>query len=702
MKKYLALPIIALALLAVFIFVGCGAKETPAPPVTAEAPPVQESEEISESDESTEDSEHHESLEETSEHEVEVPPVQGSEDIDEPSEEISEHESEEAHEESRVAKEEVHSEAKPEAAMPMVEIPSSSVLHLIPEYAAGLIYCPSLIELDNRINMLALDLMPTAESPEVIAGILANTFGAGFESLAELEEIGLDLNQDFAIFMTSLNSPDLSATVHLSDPAAMKQVIDAESEGSAPIEYNGVTYWNAAGGGGSFAIIDNILVFSRSSDVCESVIDTYNKTKPAVTTNPDYGTFLADVAAGTAQLAVHFDLEPIVPVLSASLEGESESMQDSLESDPAVMSVAPILKGVFDTVINMLGQLKSLSATLEVEGTDVKLEPFLKFKSNSEILGALKKMGPKELALLDGLPSPAFMNGAFQGKPELMVEMGVFWLKMFSQDSDPEQVEILASLVKQMEDFYGALAEEWAFSVNFGSSIIPDYLVIYGLKDEQKAKVYMEEELLKQLQDSMALVGNMVGDTANLNMYQGAYQGESIMHNGVEIKSYIFPNFGASFGEMPAEAAGLMPAEWHWYYAFTDSHLFMVMGSPELLKMNLDNRAGIGTASNFSGEPSYEKLVTALGLENNLFLAISPMTAINSILPIIAKGVNPDDAAGMQMLAGLLMNMPENYGIGFSAKVDEGGIGAKLFLALADFRQLIQIVTMMQGMGQMQ
>ena len=672
MKKYLALPIITLALLAVFIFVGCGAKEMPAPPVTAEAPPVQEAEKVSESDKSTEESEHHESPEKT-----------------------LEHKSEEAHEESRATEE----------AMPMVEIPSSSVLHLIPEHAAGLIYCPSLVELDNRINMLAMDLMPTAESPEVIAGILANTFGAGFENLAELEEIGLDLNQDFAIFMTSLNTPDLSATVQLSDPAAMKQVIDAESEGTAPIEYNGVTYWNAAGGGGSFAIIDNILVFSRSSDVCESVIDTYNKTKPAVTTNPDYRTFLADVAAGTAQLAVHFDLESIVPILSASLKEESESMRDSLESDPASMSVAPILKGMLNTVISMLGQLKSLSATLEVEGTDVKLEPFLNFKSNSKVLGALKEMAPKELALLDGLPSPAFMNGAFQGKPELMVEMGMFWLKMFSQDSDPEQAKILASLVKQMEDFYGALTGEWAFTVNFGSSIIPDYLVIYGLEDAQKAKVYMEDGLLKQLQDSMALVGNMVGDTANLNMYQGAYQGESLRHNGVEIKSYVFPNFGASFGEMPAEAAGLMPAEWHCYYAFTDSHLFMVMGSPELLKMNLDNRAGIGTASNFSGEPSYEKLVTALGLENNLFLAISPMTAINSILPIIAKAVNPenpDDAAGMQMLAGLLMNMPENYGIGFSAKVQEGGIGAKLFLALADFKQLIQIVTMMQGMGQMQ
>ena len=649
MKKYLALPIIALALLAVFMFVGCGAKEVPVPPVTAEAPPVQESEEISESEESTEESEHHGSLEETSEHEAEAPPVQGSEDIDdshesteddehnESSEETSEHESEEAHGESHTAEAEIHSEATPEVAMPIVEIPSSSVLHLIPKHAAGLIYCPSLVELDNRINMLALDLMPTTESPEVIAGILANTFGAGFESLAELEEIGLDLNQDFAIFMTALNPPDLSATVHLSDPAAMKQVIDAESEGSAPTEYNGVTYWNAAGGGGSFAIIDNILVFSRSSDVCESVIDTYNKTKPAVTTNPDYRTFLADVAAGTTQLAVHFDLESIVPGLSASLEEESESMQDSLESDPTAMSAAPFLTGMFDTAIDMLEQLKSLSATLEVEGTDVKLAPFLKFKSNSKILDTLKGMPPKELALLDGLPSPVFINGALQGNPELMLEMSMFWLKMVAQDPDPEQAEVLASLLKQTEDFYGALTEEWAFSLNFSNSILPDYLIIYGLKDEQKAKTYIVEALIKQLQDAVTLVQNMTGEGAALGMYEGAYQGESISHNGVEINSYVFPNFGSAFGAMSPEAGQLMPNEWHWYYAFTDGHLFLSIGSLEMLKMNLDNRAGLDAASNFSGEPSYEKLVTALGLENNLFLAISPMTAINSILPVIAK-----------------------------------------------------------------
>ena len=687
MKRCLFLPLIALTLLTMLVFAGCGAKETPPVPITTEAPVThQESEKKQEESQVIEQDldEHQESAEEAH------------------AEEHDSDEHQESAEGTHAAEEERHREVEPEEATPMVEIPSSSVLHLIPKHTAGIIYCPSLNALNNRVNMLAMDLMPTTENPEVIAKILARTFGAGFESLSELEEIGLDMNQDFAIFMTSLNPPDLSATVHLIDPTAMKQVIDAESEGSAPIEYNGVTYWNAAGGGGSFAIIDNTLVFSRSSEVCESVIDTYNKTKPSVTSNPDYQAFLADISVGTAQLAVHFDLESVVPVLSASLEEESELMQDGLESDPGAMAAAPFLKSMFDMVTNILGQLKSLSATLEVAGTDVKLAPFLKFQSNSGIQNALKEMAPHELTLLGELPSPAFVNGALQGKPELMIEMSMFWLRMLSQDSDPEQAEMLAALVKQTEDFYEALDEEWTFSANFSDSVIPDYLVIYGLKDEQKAKTYMEKGLLKQLQDAMALARNMVGDVVSLNMYEGAYQGEPLLHNGVEIKSYVFPHFSSAFGEMPPEVAGLMPNEWHWYYAITGDHLFMVMGSEELMKMALDNKSGVGTAPVFSAEPSYEKLVTTLDLESNLFFAMSPMTLVKSLLPILAKSVDPNSAAALQMMSGLFMNLPENYSIGFSAKVEDDGIGAKLLLTLGDFKQLIQTFAMMQGMGQMQ
>ena len=667
MKRCLSLPLIVLALLATFIFVSCGAKETPPTPAIAEAPPVQESDE---NDEERED---------------------------------VEQKSEEAHEELHAAEEEMeHEVKKPAEVMPTIEIPSSSVLNLIPQQTFGIIYCPSLAELDDRVNMLAMDLMPTAENPEIIAKILADRFGAGFESLAELQEIGLDLNQDFAMFMTSSNPSDMSATVHLTDSAAMKQVIAAESEGSAATEYNGVSYWNAAGGGGSFAIIDDILVFTRSPEVCESVIDTYNGTKRSIITDPAYSSFLSDVSEGKAQLAAHFNFKSIAPALSMSIEEQSESIKDGLESDPAAMAAAPFFEGMFATVIDTLMQLESLSATLTVEGTDVQLAPFLKFKSAGKIQNVLKEMAPNELTRLGELPNRAFMNGAFQGKPELMVQMSMFWLKMFSQDSDPEQAKMLESLIKQSEDFYEALAEEWSFSANFGDSIFPDYLIVYGLKDEQTAKTYMEEELLKQLQTSMEFAQKMVGDVPSLNMYEGAHQGESTMHNGVEIKSYIFPNFGAVLGEMPPEAAGLMPDEWHWYYAFADDQLLMAIGSKELITMSLDNSAGIDTGPRFSGEPSYEKLAATLGLENNLFLAISPMTMVKDLLPMIAEMSDPNTAAGMQMLSGMFINLPENYSIGFSAKVQDEGIGAKLLLTLGDFKQLIHTFAMMQSMGQMQ
>lgn len=666
MKRCLSLPLIVLALLTTFIFVGCGAKETPPTPAIAEAPPVQESDENHEEPEATEQK------------------------------------SEEAHGELHAAEEEMEHEPEPEEVMPTIEIPSSSVLHLIPQQTFGIIYCPSLAELDDRVNMLAMDLMPTAENPEIIAKILADRFGAGFESLAELQEIGLDLNQDFAMFMTSSNPSDMSATVHLTDSAAMKQVIEAESEGSAATEYNGVSYWNAAGGGGSFAIIDDILVFTRSPEVCESVIDTYKGTKPSIITHPAYSPFLHSVSEGKAQLAVHFGFESIAPALNTSIEEQSELIRDGLESDPAAMAAAPFFEGIFASMINTLMQVESLSATLVVEGTDVQLAPFLKFKSDSKIQNMLKEMTPNELTRLGELPNRAFMNGAFQGKPELMVQMSMFWLKVFSQDSDPEQAKILESLIKQSEDFYEALAEEWSFSANFRGSFLPDYLIVYGLKDEQKAKTYMEEELLKQLQTSMEFAQKMIGDVPSLGMYEGAHQGESTMHNGVEIKSYIFPNFGAVLGEMPPEAAGLMPDEWHWYYAFANDQLLMAIGSKELITMSLDNSAGIDTGPRFSGEPSYEKLVATLGLENNLFLAISPMTMVKDLLPIVAEMSDPNTAAGMQMLSGMFMNLPENYSIGFSAKVQDGGIGTKLLLTLGDFKQLIQTFAMMQSMGQMQ
>ena len=752
MKKCLYLPLIALALFTMFICIGCGAKETP--PVTntatAEAPPVQETQEMREQSESAEETAEHESEEETAEHaaaekqesheaeardedtnheSAEETAEHESGEAHESAEETAEHESEEAHEsveetsehesaeetaehgtaehESEEAHESAEETTEHEAAeetpyeteSEMVKIPRGSVLHLIPEQAMGIIYCPSLLELDYRINTLATDLMPTAENPEILAQILANSFGAGFENLAELEEIGLDLNQDFAVFMANLRPPDLSAIVHLTDPEAMKQVIAAESEGSAPTEYNGETYWSATGGSGHFAILENTLVFSQSAEVCESAIDAYKGTKQSVLGNPDYSAFLANIMEGEAQLALHFDLKSIAPVLSASLQEESESMRDNLESDPAAMAVAPFVVSMFDSAVDILEQLESLSATLEVRGTDVQLAPSLAFKNGSEIQQSLKKMIPDELTIHEDLPDLAFVNGAFQGNQQLMLEIALLSIKMLSADPSEEQQAKLDALTQQMKTFYESLGKEWGFTVNFSDSFMPNYLIIYEVQDKQKAETYMEDMFLEQFHTTMQITKEVMGDIPQLNIYDGAHAGPSLMHNGVEIKSYIFPNFGSIFGELPPEAATLMPEEWNWHYAFHEDQLFLVMGSAELIKAALDRKSGIG--DNFAGNPSYQKLVETFGTDNNLLLALSPITLVKSLLPIISKA-DPNAAAAMQMFTGMFMNMPESYSIGFSAKVQERGIDTKLLLTLGDFKQAIQMIVMMQSMGQMQ
>ncbi len=712
MKKYLALPLIALLILTTSVFISCSAKEQTSTPAIAEtaAPSDQEMVDSSETPEAELAEKPHSpeadagdksrSPEAKLKEKPHSPEADAGDKPRSPEAELKEkpHSPEaELKEKPHPSEAETHHETKPEETSTTPEIPEGSVLHLIPDQAIGLAYCPSLLELDYRINTLATDLIPTDEAPEVLASILADTFGAGFESLAELEEIGLDLDQDFAVFFTTLDPPDLSATVHLTNPEAMKQVIDAESEGSAPTEYNGVTYWSATGGDGHFAILENILVFSQSARTCESAIDAYKGTKPSVVTNPDYNAYLTDIAEGDAQVALQFNLEFVAPLMITSLERESKSMRDSMESDPTAMVMAPFIEGMFRTTIDTLKQSESLSATLEVKGTDVQLTPSLRFKNGSKIQQSLKKMIPDELVILNDLPNLAVVNGAYQMDPKFLVDMNMIWLKMFSTGI-PEHQDKIDALTQQMKTFYESLSDELGFSLSFSDSIIPDYLVIYGVKDKEQAQSYMENAFLDQFDTTMKIMRDVLGDSPGFNIYDGAHAGDSMMHNEVEIKSYVFPNFGSVFEQIPPEMIGIFPMEWQWYYAFHEDQLFFATGSAELIKAALDRKSGIGEG--FAENPSYQKLIESLGTDNNVLFALSPITLVKSLIPIVSKA-DPSAAAMMQMFAGIFMNMPESYSIGFSAKAQEDSIGLNLLLTLGDFKQAIEMIMMMQSMGQM-
>ena len=561
-----------------------------------------------------------------------------------------------------------------------IVVPNDSVLHLIPEQTLGLIYCPSLLDLDNRINTLQTAFVPETQASDVSVEILSDTFGEQFEGLIALEEI-FNVSRDFAIVLTRLKPLQFAVLAQLKDPETMKQIIEKVTKAEERTEYKDVTYWNDSEDAESIAILGDTFVFSKHPAVCESVIDTYIGTRQTVAQNPDYIAFFTDLSEDTDQLAVYFDVEGAIATLDRPLAEELESIMDNLEDDHEMFDVIfPFLEGISKNTAS-IEQVQSASLRLHIEGTDIQIKPFLKFKSDSEFLKVLEAASD-ELAFLDELPNQAFINAAFQGSPKLLTETGRLWFSFFPKKT-PEQRAKQAALLEQTKDFYESLATRWSFSFNLGDPSAPVSMpvFIYELKDEQRAKTYMDEVFLEKLN------------------YTEAYPGKSIIHNRVEIKSYVFPNFKADAPEASPETSDLVSSEWHWYYAFTEGQLLFTMGTdPTSMQMVLDRRAG--SEEKFADHPSYQQLVDNLGTDNNVLLAISPITAVKT-LTSLGENMDPDHAAPLQLFLGMFSTLPENYSAGFSAKARDNGIDANLLINLGDFKQLGHMFAIMGQMIQM-
>ena len=558
-----------------------------------------------------------------------------------------------------------------------ITVPNSSVLHLIPEKTLGLIYCPNLLELDSRINSLVAELSPQTEVPDVVAKTLSNAFNAQLESLVDFEEVELDLSQDFAIILTSLKPMQFALLVHLTDPEAMRQTIKAVTKEDDRVEYKDVTYWYDSEGAESFTILENMFVFSKHREVCKNIIDTYKRTRQSIIQNPDYVSFLTDTSEDDDQLAVYLDVESAIATLNRPLEEELESIIDNLEDADEDDDIAPLLKGISEGGITFIRQVRHASVRFHVDGTDVQIKPFLKFKNGSEFLEVFEEVSD-ELGFLGELPDRTLINGAFQGSPKFLTEISTSWFRFFPK-GNPEGQAQRKELLEQVKHFYESLADRWSFSLSFGDTLLPQYLFIYELKDEESAKTYMDETILEKLN------------------YTEAYPSKSIMHNRVEIKSYIFPNFKV---DLPAEfpeandlmPTDLMPTEWHWYYAFTEGQLLFTMGtSPESIIMALDRKAGIG--DRFSEHLSYQKLVETLGTDNNVLLAISPTVGLKSMLQLMGETI-----PSLQLFSTLIMSLPDNYSLGFAAKAKGNSIDANLLLNLGDFKQLAEMFGIMSQM----
>ncbi len=578
------------------------------------------------------------------------------------------------------------------------------VLDIVPADAVGVVYAPDLVGFNDEINALFAQMNPqmdaTAPPVEVIAQILAASFGAGFDSLAELEELGFDLSQNFAVFFTGIEQHQMGAAVHIKDVALVKGTIEAEAEGSAATTHNGMTYYTT-GEEGAFIVLDDVLIYGRSPEICKNAIDVFKKASPPITKNADYTALKLDTSSGMNDLVFYLAVEPIAEpitvMLNESIAKMAEEIEMEAEPNPQLAMSMDMLPKMADAAVWLLEQTTSLSLTLQLNGSDLQIASFLKCHEDSDIQKYIRGT-PTKLMLSKYLPKTAFMNGMMQYDKEGLINITQEVLKLFASpdlDADAAKMEEgTQGLTEAMTEFYDVLGNKAAFSVDFSNSIMPDVLNINDGVNEKQAKAYMDEKYLTYLKVTQSWYQGM-GVEEYAGMYEGAAAGPSEMYNGVEIKSYILPNITSLLDELPQDMALLKPTQWNIYYALTDGKLFTAMASSAQPLRDALDRLG-GTSMGFEQGTGYDKLTRTLGLKNNSLVAISPITALKSFLQLLAP---MDPSGGMLQFQIVLAEVPETFSIGIASQNRDGGVEGQLLISIGDFQQLIMTIMTLSQMG---
>ena len=582
------------------------------------------------------------------------------------------------------------------------EVDPDSVLNVIPQDTVGVIYIPSLLGINDEINALLAELIPEDPPQELPAQILAETFGAGFETLEELEELGLDMRRNFAVFLSGVNPLMYSAAVHVKDAESVKQLIEMEAEGSSSFTHNGVAYYTT-GEEGAFVLMDDVMIYSGSAEICKKVIDTQKKTMPSIADNADFQSLELDTTSGVNDVIAYFAMDAIAdalrPMLTEKAEELKADMETSAETDPELGVGLRQAQSLIDGGLWVLDQSKTLTLTVQLNGTDLQISPFLKFKPDSEIQAYISQM-PRELTHLKYLPQTAFLNGEMQFQKEIFIELTQTMMQLFipsSLNADTAKIEeATEALTEATKNFYAGLGDEIAFSGNFGGSLMPDILYIYDVKDEAQVKATMEKDFTGYLGATMGLM-QALGTTQELaSMYSDVSAGPPEIYNGVEIKSYILPNINAIFAELPPGMEVAAPEQWNVYYTINDGKMLYAMaGDAQPIKSVLDRMAGM--EAGFDEAAGYTKLTGALTLKNNMFFAISPITTVKSLVQILAQ-VDPN----FGMIQMFLVNIPETYSIGIASQNRDNGVAGELFISLGDFKEIIIMLVGLQQMGGMQ
>ena len=109
---------------------------------------------------------------------------------------------------------------------------------------------------------------------------------------------------------------------------------------------------------------------------------------PSIVNNTDFQSLELDTTSGANDLIAYFAMEAIVdalrPMLTEKAEGLKADMKASAETDPELSVGLGQAEGVIDGGIWLLDQSKTLSLTVQLNGSDLQISPFLKFKQDSK------------------------------------------------------------------------------------------------------------------------------------------------------------------------------------------------------------------------------------------------------------------------------------------------------------------------------
>jgi len=567
----------------------------------------------------------------------------------------------------------------------------STVLQLVPQDSTGFVYMGNPMRLSQKVDEMASDLTEQPQQ-ELLAKLLADSFGAEFESLDELQRIGFDLKKELCIFFHDKFSEEKSVSViaHVHDPDGVKKLLQevAIHEVQEPMEekeYDGIKYLD---NGAAFAVFDELFVMVGNDDRLINVIDTYKSRNNSVLQSPNYKSLNIDLSDKN-EIAVFLNFDKINQIYSSELEEiklEAANSFQKLAQTEQIKGSQIMGKVMLDFGLWMLDQLDVYFMTADIEGSIAKINKFVKFKEESELQHLISN-NPKELDLLEFLPHGNFMSGSATFKKDDWINLSKIFFEI-TQDDLGIQQQNYDKFIQGLEEFHEYFEEEFAFTSNASDFMIPDMLYIFKTRNQDAAREYMKTgymEYLKLVSD-LELPTAMVG----MNAMADATRAEPEIYDDIEIQRIILPNMDKSFEDMPEEIKPLTPKELSIWYTIKDNKMILSISSnSEPIRRVID--VINGDIGSIKSDRNYSILSDSIDSKNNLIAYFSPIMLIKRIAMLVSQ-TNPDIGGMVTMMVG---NLPDTYNIALSTVYHDKGIEANAIIALDDLKQVIQMILVM-------